>query len=182
MSARPSDADYPEQRSRPYRWLVRAEIVVAILLAAVLLGLVALQVFTRFVLHAPLIWTEEVARFVFVWFVFVSATFVTSRRKQIVVQLFSARRSGRVMAGIDAFAALLGAVTAAVLAYGSVLMMQHSARLVLPASNIPQSIFYASAAVGFVLIAVHSLVNVYLSIRYPAQYLSKPKIDVEEID
>ncbi|WP_300591028.1 TRAP transporter small permease subunit [Microbacterium sp.] len=178
----PADPEFPETRSRLYRWLVRTEIIVAVVLLVALLALVALQVFTRFVLNAPLIWTEELARFTFVWFVFVAATFVTARRRNIVVQLYSARNTGRVMAGIDAFAALISAVVASMLAIGSVQLVMQAGHILLPASRIPQAVFYASAIVGFSLIAVHSLVNVYLSLRYPSQYVNKPVIDVEAID
>ena len=178
----PYDSGFPEHKSRLYRGLVRVEVIVSVVLVVVLLALVSLQVFTRFVLHAPLIWTEEVARFTFVWFVFVAATFVTARRREIVVTLYSAKKTGRVMAGIDTFAALVSAVFATILAIGSVQLSIQVSKLVLPASNIPQSVFYASAVIGFSLIAFHSLVNAYLAVRYPSQHLDKPKLDLETID
>jgi TRAP-type C4-dicarboxylate transport system permease small subunit len=61
--------------------LATANSVVATVLFAGLTVVVALQVFTRFVLHAPVIWSEEVARFLFFWVVLLgSAMSVKSRR------------------------------------------------------------------------------------------------------
>ncbi len=46
---------------------------VAIALLSILVALVTMQVFMRYVMHSPLVWSEEMARMSFVWFAFIGA-------------------------------------------------------------------------------------------------------------
>lgn len=53
--------------------LTRGVEIVVVALLAVLVTLVTMQVFMRYFLHSPLVWSEEMARMAFVWFVFIGA-------------------------------------------------------------------------------------------------------------
>ena len=65
---------------------IATETVAATLLVwTVVIALV--QVFFRYVLNASLSWPEEMARFAFVWFVFLGAAMVTRRARHIVIDL-----------------------------------------------------------------------------------------------
>jgi TRAP-type transport system small permease protein len=46
---------------------------------------VLLQVLTRFVLHMPMIWSEEVARFLFFWVVMLGAALSVKNRRHFVI-------------------------------------------------------------------------------------------------
>lgn len=69
--------------------------VAATVLFALLTGVVALQVFTRFVLHAPVIWSEEAARFLFLWVVLLGAAMSVKDRRHFVIDVTGGRTSGR---------------------------------------------------------------------------------------
>src|SRR3984893_14561089 len=58
LRAIPSRLDY---------WVARTETAVIILLVALLTAVTFAQVLTRYVLGDPLIWSEEAARYLFVW-------------------------------------------------------------------------------------------------------------------
>src|SRR6202043_140295 len=49
------------------RWGAKAETVVVVVLVAMLTAVTFAQVCARYVLGDPLIWSEEVARYLFVW-------------------------------------------------------------------------------------------------------------------
>lgn len=66
----------------------RFELVFANLSLALLVVILALQVFFRYVLHTGLTWSEEVSRFAFVWFVYISASLAAQRGTHIRVTLF----------------------------------------------------------------------------------------------
>ena len=66
-------------------WRYGVESIVVILMA-VMVVTVALQVFTRFVLQDPLSWTEELARYAFVWITFLGAAVAYRRGSHIVVE------------------------------------------------------------------------------------------------
>lgn len=57
-------------RKSPLTRLIEA---IAVVLLFALVALVTMQVFMRYVMQSPLTWSEELARMVFIWFVFVGA-------------------------------------------------------------------------------------------------------------
>jgi TRAP-type C4-dicarboxylate transport system permease small subunit len=72
--------------------LVRINGAVAVLLFAALTAVVALQVLTRFILHIPFIWSEEVARFLFFWTVLLGAAMSVRNRRHFVLDIGMGRR------------------------------------------------------------------------------------------
>ncbi|WP_035779147.1 TRAP transporter small permease, partial [Arthrobacter sp. 35/47] len=112
----PDEPDYAEQRSRLYRGLVNVERVASCGLLVATLGLIVLQVVSRYVFNTPFSWTEELARFALLWFTFVSAGFVMARRIHIAVDLLASKlgRVGTIV--LDTFAMTAVVVTAAVMA------------------------------------------------------------------
>ena len=177
MTAAPTDQDYLEQRSWAYRVVVFIERVLSMLLLTGLLILISIQVFTRYVLNSPFVWTEELARFVLIWFAFMSAAFVMARRRHITVLLYSARSSGRVIAAIDAFAYFMVLAVSAVLTYGAWDLVRATGRLNAPATDLPLSVVYAALLVGSVLMTVHAAFNLYLAARYPTRYQDNDDIE-----
>lgn len=71
--------------------VARVNGIVAVVLFAALTVVVTLQVVTRFVLHAPLIWSEEVARFLFFWVVLLGSALSVRTRRHFVLDV----RGGR---------------------------------------------------------------------------------------
>lgn len=63
----------------------RLELVVANLSLVTLVAILAVQVFFRYVLHQGIGWSEEVSRFAFVWFVYISASLAAQRGTHIRV-------------------------------------------------------------------------------------------------
>jgi TRAP-type C4-dicarboxylate transport system permease small subunit len=68
--------------------------LIAAVLFTMLTAVVALQVFSRFVIHAPLIWSEEVARFLFFWVVLLGAAMSVKDRRHFVIDVTGGRTSG----------------------------------------------------------------------------------------
>lgn len=67
----------------------RLELVVANLSLALLVGVLTGQIFFRYVLHTGLAWSEEISRFAFIWFVYISASLAAQRGTHIRVTLFT---------------------------------------------------------------------------------------------
>jgi TRAP-type C4-dicarboxylate transport system permease small subunit len=72
--------------------MLRLNGAVAVAVFVVLTAVVALQVLNRFVLHLPLIWSEEVARFLFFWVVLLGAAIGVRRRRHFVIDVAPGRR------------------------------------------------------------------------------------------
>jgi TRAP-type C4-dicarboxylate transport system permease small subunit len=71
------------------KFFAAVEAVLFVLVIA-LLVLIALQVFTRYVLQASLPWTEEVARMVLVWAVMLGAAVAMERNEHYAITVLSA--------------------------------------------------------------------------------------------
>lgn len=67
----------------------RLELVIANLSLALLVVVLAAQIFFRYVLHTGLAWSEEISRFAFIWFVYISASLAAQRGTHIRVTLFT---------------------------------------------------------------------------------------------
>lgn len=71
--------------------LARVNGIVAAILFAALTLVVSLQVFVRFVLHIPFIWSEELARFLFFWVVLLGAAMSVRTRRHFVIDVTMGR-------------------------------------------------------------------------------------------
>ncbi len=70
-------------------FFLRFEENVAAMLMGGLLFILFLQVFTRYVLNDPLAWTEEAARYVYVYIVFLGSSAAISDRSHVGIDYFA---------------------------------------------------------------------------------------------
>ncbi|MEQ9675261.1 MAG: TRAP transporter small permease [Roseovarius indicus] len=75
--------------ARLLSFVSRFELFLANASLAALVLVLAAQIFFRYVLHIGLSWSEEISRFVFVWFVYISASLAAQRGSHIRVTLFA---------------------------------------------------------------------------------------------
>ena len=127
----------------------------ALLVATVAIAFV--QVVFRYALNNALSWPEEMARFAFVWFVFLAAAMVTRRSRHIVIDLLP-RALGPAALRIHACAARIISATVAVflVVYGSGLVLKST--YVSPALEWPYTYLYLAvptgAAITLLLLAI----------------------------
>ena len=69
----------------------KLEEVFLVILMALAVIIVSAQIVTRFVLKTPLPWSEELARYMFIWLVWVGAAFATKERKHIRIDVVVSR-------------------------------------------------------------------------------------------
>jgi TRAP-type transport system small permease protein len=91
-----------------------------------LLVAATLQVLSRYVLEAPLPWTEELARFLLVWVAFLGSASVARRKMHITVEFFSNKFTGRVAGVVNTLLYLIMAIFLAILFYGTLVMFESS--------------------------------------------------------
>ena len=163
----PDEPDFAEQHSRFYRGLVNVERAASCTLLVATLGLIVLQVVSRYVFNTPFSWTEELARFALLWFTFVSAGFVMARRIHIAVDLLASKLGRKGTIVLDTFALAMVIIASGMMAFAGAEVAAGAARLQAPATSLPMSLVYSSAVAGFALICFHALVHMYLNIRHP---------------
>lgn len=138
---------------RPRALTVLLELACAVLML-LLIGLVSAQVVMRYVFNAPLVWSEELARMVFVYLTFVGAALAFHRRENLRLPILTDAlpRRGR----LRLHAAMLGleiAFLAVVIAY-SLPLLRRLAPARTPALEWSMATVYAAALVGGVAILV----------------------------
>ncbi len=70
------------------RLLDRLEEGFIIILLMVMMTSMAVQVFFRYILNNPLVWTEELARYLYIWIAFIGAGYGVRHRSHIELTVF----------------------------------------------------------------------------------------------
>jgi len=90
----PESRDNPEEPSKPSllaRFKSLLDLVlraICVTLFALLVVLVTWQVFTRLVLSNPSIWSEEAARYVFIWLSLIGISIATGEKADVAIDYF----------------------------------------------------------------------------------------------
>jgi TRAP-type C4-dicarboxylate transport system permease small subunit len=145
-------------------WRWGTETVVT-LLTAVMVATILLQVFYRFVLGDPLSWSEELARYVFVWITFLGAAVAYRHGTHIVVDTIIVLLPRRVQA-------ILGWVVDTLMVAALLTLLVEGIGIVKVNSNveatmleIPMSWVYASVPVSAALMLVYQVDRTLRRIR-----------------
>ncbi|GAA1813648.1 MULTISPECIES: TRAP transporter small permease [Brevibacterium] len=163
------EQDSFERRSGLYRAAITLERTIGILLMVGVFALVMLQVITRYVFDSPLSWTEEVARLTLVWLTFIAAAFVSSRRSHITVDLIATVVPASVGRVIGTFARLVVLAVSAFMAVSGIMMVDIVSAIAMPASGLPTALLYLAATIGFILIFVHTVIEIIMVAKHPEE-------------
>lgn len=142
------------------------EVFLVILMAAAVI-LVTAQIITRFVTKTPLPWSEEIARYIFLWLVWVGAAFATKERKHIRIDVVINRlpqlgqRACTIVSTIVWIAFVIFMVGISVTLTQSVFQGGQTAT----GSGLPMWIPYASIPVGMALMLFRILQNCYFDLK-----------------
>lgn len=126
-----------------------------------------LQVGARFVLNNPLVWSDELARFLLIWMVFLGASIVSYDDKHMSVDLFQERMSPKFKLFFNFLLRVLIIGFLVVTIYSSIELVEASHYTKSGALKIPFSYWRVSAAVGSVLMIISTIIrSVYDAIDY----------------
>ena len=147
------------------RILAGVEAWVLIALLVVMTTVVFLQVIYRYVLTQPLYWSEEFARYLFVWLSIIGAALGLQKRGHFGLDILFRMIPGQLkrFAGL-AIHLLTGIVVLVILGEG-ILLVVKTASQESPAMGIPMSWAYACLPVGAALMMIH-LVVIFLKDTY----------------
>lgn len=132
-----------------------AEELVATLAVSMLFLLLVLQVFFRFVLNSPLAWSEEAARYVFIWMVFIGASYAMGKNTHISLDLFSGMIPSKVSRWLKVFTRIASMVFLIAAAYGGFNYARTLRSVQSTALRIPVMYVYLSLPVAALLMVIH---------------------------
>ena len=138
-------------------WLNRVcEIALIVILSAMAI-VVFMQVLFRYVLHLPLFWTEEFARYCLVWASLLGAAIALKRQEHIAVTFFLEHfpikfRGLMTLVGRISVALILGVMT-----WGGVKLVWITSAQISPALRIPMAIPYLALPIGSAVMLFHMI-------------------------
>ncbi|MDZ5783921.1 TRAP transporter small permease [Marinococcus luteus] len=162
------------------KWLDRhIEEVLLIVLSTVMLGIIGVQIFMRFILGSSLGWSEELARYCFIWLVFVGVSYGVKKQRHIKVDvvLLLLKEKGKVVLNmVSNIIFLLFAISIAIYGLGISLQIFGWGQLS-PSLGAPMGAVYLAAPVGMLLTAIRITQQLIKQIKY----LKGHNVDEREI-
>ena len=139
------------------RFFLKFEENLAACLMGVLLLVLFLQVFTRYVLDDPLSWTEEAARYIYVYIVFLGASAAISDRTHVGIDYFAKALPVRAQWALSVAVNLLVLCALALLAYWGWRAAMRQWNLPLVVLDIPYTWVYVVVPVTAVLMSLRTI-------------------------
>lgn len=125
------------------------------------------QVITRFILKSPLAWSEEIARYMFIWLVWIGAAYATKENKNIKIDLLSSKFTGAMKVFADIFVAVLfiGLMMFMLYTSGKVTYTVYASKSIATGSHMPMWIAWFSLPLSMALMTFRFIQNSVRSIK-----------------
>lgn len=132
----------------------RLEESLMVALLAGMVVLIGLQVFMRYVMHASLSWSEELARYMFIWATYIGVSYGVRLRAHIRVTAGIGGLGPRARLGVDLLTHLIFAAFAGIVIWQGLIMTAKISRFGQTSSSlgIPMAWVYAAPITGFALV------------------------------
>ncbi|MEM9222942.1 MAG: TRAP transporter small permease [Pseudomonadota bacterium] len=152
--------------------LTRAEAVVVdaigwllILMLAGVIAVVSLQIASRYLLDVSLIWSEEVARLLFITLIFLGGALLARGREHLAVTAFVDLLPARARHLADGFVAGVGLVCASYLVRGAWATLMREWDQLTPGLQFPMGVVFTIVFVACVLMAMWLALSLMKSAR-----------------
>ncbi len=131
--------------------------VVAVTLFGVMIICCVVQVFTRYILNDSPRWTEELARYTFIWVHFLGATICVRMSSNATITVLIDQLRGLPRRVFDGFVTLVMTVVGVVMVYGGVEMAQRTHKQLSVGVKMPMSFVYVSAAFFGAIVVLYAV-------------------------
>ncbi len=142
-------------------WLNNLEIAISIFSMALLVAVVGVQVFCRYVLQNSLAWTEEAARYLVIWSVLFGCSYAMRTGSHLELALLRSKVRPHLKTGLEVFSCMACFVFSAIMVYSSMesLLNIHWTRQLTPAMQIPAWLIWIAMPFGFSLMGLQALLR-----------------------
>ena len=139
--------------------LCKIEEWITLSLLIVLIVVTSLGIISRYFFHSPIVWTEELARFVFIWMISFAVGYCVTKHDHVRVEMFVNMMPEKAHRVIDL---ILSVMTLAFFLYlipYSFKFMIAQDRIRSTALHLPFSYVYSGVLIASVLIVIHLFYN-----------------------
>lgn len=125
--------------------------------------IIFLQVFMRYIIGSSLVWSEELARYAFIWLIYIGISYGVKKQRHLKVDAFALlfKEKGKTILGICANLSFLA--FSVLLTYYSFRVVGQMVR-VSPAMKLPMEWVYAAPMIGLFLTSIRLIQNMRLQI------------------
>ena len=132
----------------------------SVILMSFMLLLTSANVVGRYVFSKSIFFSEEMARFLFVWVVFLGAAIIIKDKGHVAINFFAERlkgkKSGRLL---EIFIGICGFIFITIVFFGGVTLSKTMNIYKSPAMQIPMGYVYYVIPIGAGIMMVHHLIN-----------------------
>ncbi len=150
------------------KWLdTNTERVILLILLVTMSIVTILQVFMRYVLENSLSWSEELARFAFIWLIYIGISYGVKKAKHIRVEalLTVFKLRGKYFINLVAHLLFLFFAVYAVYYGFTIFEAIHQSGQRAPSLGIPMSIMYLGMPIGMLLTSIRLVQRIVLETR-----------------
>ncbi len=122
---------------------------------------VLIQIFFRYVLGTPITWTEEAARYSFIWTVLLGAAFAVRRREHVVMELMVKRLPANLQRHISLVFNVIILVSLIYLLPVSWKFFSFMKNVSAPTLNISWGFLFFSAPLSLTLMILHTFLRLF---------------------
>jgi len=141
------------------RFLDKFEEIVLIMGLALMGLAVALQIFMRYLFNMPLVWSEEFARYIFVWISFIGASYGVRQGSHIAMEFFFNKFGPRMRKRVAVSTHVLSIAAFAYLIPTAIYFTRSQHLIASSAMDIPMSWLFAAVPIGCALICFRLVIN-----------------------
>lgn len=145
----------------------RLEEIFLVILMIAAVAIVTMQVVTRYILEVPLPWSEEIARYMFLWLTWVGSAYATKERKHVRIDVIYDRLKPGVKKVCDVISTIVWIGFLVMMSYLSIKLTSSvaSGGQIAIGSGLPMWVPYASIPVGMVLMLFRLIQNTIQDVK-----------------
>ncbi len=140
------------------------ELSLCVILVAIV-GVTFIQVLFRYIFHLSLAWSEELARYLFLWLATLAAAYAFKTKSHFALRFLVDRFGKRLQKTIGTFVTFIVAGFLAIFVWKATEFTLSMAKQVAPSTQMSMAVPYSSAVVGGFLMFYYVLRNWWLDIR-----------------
>ena len=129
--------------------------------------LLTVQVVARYVFNHSISWSEELARYVFIWQIWLGSSYCVKENRHIRIDIFTNHLSEKVRQIYEIVITVISIVFCVFLIYkgGQVVMMIANLHQTSPALKLPMQIIYACVPISCVLMVIRYIEHIIKLVR-----------------
>lgn len=127
------------------------------ILLMVMTAIIVIQVFYRYIIGTSLSWSEEIARYIFIWIIMLGASIGVKESFHVAVTIIVQKLSEKARCTVDTILNLLLGIVGLIMTFYGYSLARTVAIQLSPAVRISMFWVYLSVPVSGVLIIIHAL-------------------------